>query len=55
LDNGPGESKVAQLNTAILVNQDVGRLEVPVHDASRVEEVNAAEHVVGQVQHLVDA
>ena len=37
----PGESKVANLNRAVVHDEQVGRLDVSVHDSSRVNELEA--------------
>lgn len=38
----PGQAKVANLEIAVLVDEDVGRLEIPVDDARRVNVFQAA-------------
>jgi hypothetical protein len=45
----PGEPKVAELEVAVFVDENVGRLEVAVDDAGRVDVFQAAEHLVEKV------
>lgn len=45
----PGEAKVTDLQVAVLVDENVGRLQVPVDDASRVNILEAAENLVEEV------
>ena len=45
----PCQSKVADLQVAILVDEDVRRLEIAVHYAGRVDVLEAAENLVEEV------
>jgi hypothetical protein len=44
-----GEAKVAHLDVPLGVEQQVERLQIPVHDARRVEEVHALGGLVGHL------
>ena len=46
-------SKVTELNFKVLVDEDVSRLQISVHDVGRVDEVQAAEEVVEQPDHIL--
>lgn len=50
-----GKAKVADLEVAFLVDQEVGRLEVAVDDAAAVQVLDALEQLVEQVGHVVVA
>jgi hypothetical protein len=51
-----GEAKIGHLDVPLVVEQQVERLEVAVHDARRVEEVHALGRLVGHLhlQHVRD-
>mmetsp|Transcript_88532 Transcript_88532/g.280153 ORF Transcript_88532/g.280153 Transcript_88532/m.280153 type:complete len:444 (+) Transcript_88532:69-1400(+) len=50
--HGPREAEVADLHGAVLVHQAVGRLQVPVVDAGRVQVLQAQQEVVEQSCHV---
>lgn len=43
---GPRESKIAELNRAIGLEQDVSWLDISVHDSRRVNEIDSAQNIV---------
>lgn len=53
LDAAPGESEVAELDVAVLVDEYVVGLEVAVHDACRVHVAHHAQQLVHEVGNMV--
>lgn len=51
--HGSREPEVAEPYAAVMVDQDVGRLNVPMHDACRVQEVHGAEHIINEIDNMV--
>jgi hypothetical protein len=47
------ETKVTYLNVAVLVNQNIGRLDVPVHDIGLMNLVQNTEHVIHDYDDMV--
>ena len=43
---GPGEAEVTDLDLAVSINENVGRLDVSVHYVGGMQEVKGAEEVV---------
>ena len=53
--DGSGQTKVSQLQDALLGDQDVGRLHVPVQDLLAVDEVEAVEQLLHHLATIVMA
>lgn len=49
--NASAQAKITYSNGAILLDEKVVRLEVPVHDISHVNEFCAAQHIVNNGNH----
>ena len=52
--NWSAETKVAQFHGAVLVDQDIGGLDVPVHDSCCVQEVHGHQQIVEYLNHLIN-
>lgn len=49
----PGETEVADANAAVGLDQYVGRLQVPMHDITHVQEGKAAQNIIDKLDQMV--
>ena len=52
--NWSAETKVAQFHGAVRVYQDIGGLDVPVHDSCSVQEVHGDQQIVEYLYYLIN-
>lgn len=50
---GPREAKIANLDVALRVNENVAWLDIPMYDTSRVNEIDSAQKIVQKIFDMI--